>query len=130
MTPILFYDGHCGLCNSTVRWCLAHDRARVLRFAPLQGVTYAALRIPDKPTGLDTVVLWDEAGLHRSSDAVLRTLGHLGRGWVLVGRLGRLIPRPLREAGYRTVARHRRGWFGRPESLGVPKALDGSRLLP
>ena len=34
---ILFYDGHCGLCHSAVKFVLKHDRRALFRFAPLQG---------------------------------------------------------------------------------------------
>ncbi len=38
-SPVLFFDGECGLCNRVVRRLLALDRRGTLRFAPLQGPT-------------------------------------------------------------------------------------------
>jgi len=128
--PILFYDGDCGLCDGSVRWCLRHDRDRVLRFAPLQGSTYAALTLPDRPSALETLVLVDAAGLHLRSDAVLRALGHIGGGWGAVAGVGRLVPRPIRDACYRFVARHRRRWFGGADQCRLPTILERSQLLP
>ena len=42
---LVLFDGVCGFCDLTVQWLLQHDRASVLRFAPLQGPTAAALRL-------------------------------------------------------------------------------------
>lgn len=39
-SPILFYDGACGLCSRAVRQCIAWERKESgLRFASLQGET-------------------------------------------------------------------------------------------
>ncbi len=40
---MVFYDAVCGLCDRSVQFLLAHDRERVLHFAPLQGPTAAAV---------------------------------------------------------------------------------------
>ena len=128
--PVLFYDGECGLCDRSVRWCLRHDRRRRLRFAPLQGATYAAIATPGKPVLLESLVLSNSSGLHLRSDAVLLLLREVGGGWALLGTLGRVIPRALREASYRVVARHRRRWFGGAEKCRIPAVLDRSRFLP
>lgn len=128
--PILFYDGACGLCDAMVRWCLRHDRHGQLRFAPLQGSTYRAVGDSGKPAALETLVLLDGDGLHVRSNAVLRVLGHLGGGWRLLGALGQVVPRPIRDVLYRVIARHRRRWFGGVEQCRLPDATERARLLP
>jgi predicted DCC family thiol-disulfide oxidoreductase YuxK len=128
--PILFYDGQCGLCARSVRWCLRHERRGSLRFAPLQGSTYAALARPDRLRELESMVLLDADGLHLQSEAALRLLELAGGGWSCLARIGRALPRPLREGAYRWVARHRRAWFGTAESCPLPGARDSQRFLP
>jgi predicted DCC family thiol-disulfide oxidoreductase YuxK len=127
--PILFYDGDCGLCARSVQWCLDHDRRARLFFAPLQGPTYAALAIADKPTALDTVVLFDEGRLHVQSDAVLRLLRHVGGGWSVLAALGRIVPRFLRDAVYRFIARRRHAWFGAADRCRLPTPNESGRFL-
>ena len=127
--PIVFYDGECGLCARSVRWALEHDRRGRLRFAPLQGTTYSALEAPGKPNGLRSVVLWDDRGLHRESEAALRILGYAGAGWRLLGVLGRLVPRPLRDGAYRLVAKHRMA-LAPGETCGLPAPELRERFLP
>ncbi|MCP4012732.1 MAG: DUF393 domain-containing protein [Phycisphaeraceae bacterium] len=125
----LFFDGECGLCHRAVAWFLRHDRRETLRFAPLQGDTYAGLDRP-RPTDVSTMVLLDDRGLWTESDAVLAALAALGGGWGLIARLGRVIPRSLRNAVYRYVARHRIGWFGPADACRLPGDGAEDRFLP
>ncbi len=128
-TPILFYDGECGLCARSVQWCLDHDRRGELRFAPLQGKTYAALNFADKPADLGTVVLLDGRRLFVRSDAVIGILRQVGGAWPVLAFLGRLVPRFLRDAGYRFIARRRHAWFGSAERCRLPSAGESARFL-
>jgi len=128
--PILYYDGDCGLCARTVQWCLHHDRREVLRFAPLQGQTYASLMAQDKPTGLDTMVLSDEEGLHVRSRAALRMLRHIGGPWRLLGIVGSVVPRFIGDALYDAIARRRLAWFGRADACSLAGPQARSRFLP
>lgn len=127
--PILFYDGECGLCARTVQWALAHDRRERLRFAPLQGATFAALPVAWKPTDLSTAVLLDADGLHVESAAILRLFVHLGGPWALLGRLGRLVPDFVRDPAYRFVARRRHALGRTGDHCRLPAAADRRRFL-
>ena len=126
---IVFFDGVCGLCNATVDLLLRADRHHRLLFAPLQGETaHARLGLPaDAP--LDTLVLLDAHGRHDRSSAVLRIAHHLGGPWrVLV--VFRLVPRPVRDAVYRFIARHRYAWFGQRAACRLPTPAERDRFLP
>lgn len=129
LEPILFYDGECGMCARSVQWSLKRDRKGVLRYAPLQGETYARLAAPGKPRELQTVVLFDAQGLHLESAAVLGILAHLGGGWAWLAALGRLVPRFVRDAAYRYVARHRIAWFGTADRCALPAPAMRERFL-
>ena len=37
--PVIFFDGVCNLCNSSVRFFIRRDPRKNLRFAPLQSAT-------------------------------------------------------------------------------------------
>jgi predicted DCC family thiol-disulfide oxidoreductase YuxK len=128
--PIIFYDGSCGLCHRCVRFVLRHDRRGVFAFAPLQGVTFEALRAHLPEHNPDTIVLLDELGLHLRSTAVLRILRRLGPGWAALALLGTLIPRPLRDWIYNRIAHIRYRTFGRVDSCILPSPRDRRRFLP
>lgn len=128
--PILFYDGECGLCARSVQWCLKRDRRGLVRYAALQGATFAALNVAHKPVDLDSVLLWESGRLLERSDAVLGLLRHIGGIWPFMGVLGRLVPRALRDALYRFIARHRLAWFGDASACRLPRAGEHERFLP
>jgi predicted DCC family thiol-disulfide oxidoreductase YuxK len=117
---MLFYDGHCALCHSTVQFVLKRDRSGgAFRFAPLQGTTFQSRvasaersRLPDS-----MVVLTSEGTLLARSDALVHILGRLGGGWEFWGRAIGTIPRPVRNLGYDFVARIRYRVFGKRQDL-------------
>lgn len=131
--PLLLYDGLCALCNGTVRFILARERRRDLRFAPLQGAH--AREVLDRhpaAAGADSVV-WVEwmGGQERvltRSDAALRIAAYLGGPWRML--LGfRVVPRFLRDAVYDLIARYRYRVFGRYPECPVPEASVRARFL-
>jgi predicted DCC family thiol-disulfide oxidoreductase YuxK len=112
--PVLLYDGTCGLCAGSVQFVLRHDPNGSLHFAALQsGFGQAVLARHAELRGVDSM-LWVDPGypagsterVHVLSDAVLRACEYLGGWWGLL-RVGRAVPRVLRDSLYRTVARHR-----------------------
>lgn len=128
---IVFFDGVCSLCNATVDFLLRHDRDGRLRFASLQGETAARLLPTAVRRELRTLVLLTETGeQYIRSAAAVRILWRLGGGWRLAAAALWLIPRPLRDLGYRLVAALRYRLFGRRETCRVPTEADAARLLP
>lgn len=127
---IVFYDGDCGLCQSSVQWLLRVDRSRRLRFAPLAGLTAAAFLEP-RWRQLDSLVYLKrdqpQDPLDRSG-AVGAILQDVGRGWQVLGAL-RWVPKPWRDGVYGFIARRRHRW-GRPASCRLPSADERSRFLP
>ena len=127
--PIVFFDGVCGLCNSSVNTLLRIDLHARLKFAPLQGETARALLSEDQ-RDLNSLVLMDHAGVWRSSTAVVRILGHLGGLWPVPAAALWLIPKPIRNWGYGFIARHRYRWFGQTEACRMPRPGEAARFLP
>ena len=127
--PILFFDGVCGLCNHSVDFVLRHDRRGTIRFAPLQGQTAAKL-LPEADTrNLNSVVFQARGLTHRQSTAIVSLLGEMGGVWSLLGVLLWLGPSPLRNLGYRIVAKVRYRMFGQKETCRMPKPQERARFL-
>lgn len=128
-SPVIFFDGVCGLCNHFVNFILAHDLKGLFLLAPLQGMT-AGERL-DIPVGesLNSVVLWDGDSIYRKSAAVVRILWELGGFWRILGGLLWLIPRPFRDAGYALVAMLRYRLFGKKEVCRMPTPEERERFL-
>lgn len=115
---LVFYDGSCGLCHHAVKYCVRRDRdgSRFL-YAPLFGPTFNE-RVPAErqealPDSL--VVLTPEGELLVESDATAHLLGRIGGFDRFLGATLRIIPRFIRDGGYRFIARIRRKIFKTPE---------------
>ena len=133
--PLLVYDGECAFCSRSVQFILRNDRRRrSLRFAARDGVAGRAVRI--RHPGLADVesMLWVESRDGREetyirADAVLAVADYLGGGWQLLGRMGRLVPRFLRDAAYGVIARVRKRLAGRATACIVFAPDEQARAL-
>lgn len=134
-SPILLYDGVCGLCNRLVRFILRHDRADIFRFASLQSPFAAAIlkrhRIPADMNTVYVVLSYQEPieQLLPRSDAVTSVLKHLGRRWAFAANVWNLLPRRIRHGAYDLVARHRYRIFGKYDTCPLPEPTDRDKFL-
>jgi predicted DCC family thiol-disulfide oxidoreductase YuxK len=128
--PVIFFDGVCGLCNRSVDFVMSRDRRRQFRFAPLQGETAREWLNIGPSDDYSSMVLVDNTGTYRQSDAVARVLRRLGGLWTVCGWLLFVVPRPLRNWGYALVARNRYRWFGKKESCRLPTPDQRALFLP
>ncbi len=142
---LVIYDGHCGLCNRTVRWLLARDRHDRLRFAPSLSPQVAPLLArhgftpdasPNDPSssGPGTILVVRNAGstseqvLIRSS-AVVAALAALPGPWPAAVLALRIIPRPLRDLVYHLIARGRYRIWGRLAACPLPTPDQQAHFL-
>lgn len=128
--PILFYDGHCGVCTRSVQWLFKRDRRGELQFASLQGITYASLEIADKPKDVSTAVLLQDGVLLTQSTAVLRALVSIGGLWSFIGSVLLIVPRAVRDPIYRAVALRRTKLLPASDSCPMPTESQRRRMLP
>jgi predicted DCC family thiol-disulfide oxidoreductase YuxK len=135
LSPIILYDGVCGLCSRLCQFVLARDSAGRFRFATLQGAVAAEIldRHGRDPRDLDTLYLVLAPGqpgerLLRKSDAALWIVRQLGGPWRLSGAL-RIVPRAIRDLGYDLVARTRYRLFGRFDTCQLPDPRHRARFL-
>ncbi len=137
-SPILFFDGECGFCDRAVRFAMSRDVHGRLHAATLTGETaqralqpFAAMLV-----GIDSTVLYlpadgsHPASVQLHSDAALSVLRLLGGGWSLLGMVGALVPRALRDTAYKAFARRRFQLFGRVEACQLWPPEWRSRILP
>ena len=129
--PILFFDGHCNLCNGLVDWLMRRSEGSSLLFASLQGDTARSRLGQVVLAGIDpdTVIYLRHGHQLLRSDAILAVIADLGGVWKLA-RCLTLIPRPIRNGVYGWVARNRFRLFGRKDTCRVPTPAERDRLLP
>ena len=128
--PIVLFDGVCNLCNGSVQFILRHDPAARFRFASLQSPVGQDLqaRFGMDPGRLDSVILVEGDRWYKESDAALRIARGMSGAWKALAAF-RVIPRPIRDAAYRLIARNRYRWFGKQETCWLPTPELRGRFL-
>ncbi len=117
---IVLFDGVCQLCQWSVQFIIAHDPDAKFRFGSLQ----------DHPQhGGDSIVLLAGDKVYHESTAALHVAKHLSGAWKLL-YVFIIVPRPLRDAVYRYIARNRYKWFGKHDSCPIPTPQLRARLIP
>ena len=137
---LVIFDGQCGLCNRSVRWFMRRDRLDRLRFVASDSLLVADLLAR---RGLDPIIATGNSGtilvaesigapaeqLLVRSNAVLAILRQLPSLWPSVAACLRLIPRPIRDVGYRLIARWRYRIWGHLDTCPIPTAEERARFL-
>lgn len=134
-SPLLLFDGECGLCQALMRFVLRRDRNGRIKVAALQGVTgQALLRRAGLPTeDFDSLVFFPEVAGNEvllRTDGVAAVLRELPGGWKTVGRILGALPPGFRDGGYRIIAKSRRKMFGEPRPDGLSDPAWADRVLP
>jgi len=121
---ILFFDGHCHVCQFSVQFILKNERDKSFLFAPLQGK--AAVDLPsDLP---DSLIVKKGDQILMRSEAVMEILKHCKSPWRWF-RIFRIIPKGLLNWIYDFIARNRHKWFGKSESCMMPDPDWKDRFL-
>jgi predicted DCC family thiol-disulfide oxidoreductase YuxK len=121
--PVVFFDGVCNLCNASVNVIIDRDPEGLFQFAALQS-DVAAVRL--QPFGFkapagdpEGIILVEDGRMYHDSTAALRIARHL-KGPAKLLAVFLIVPRPIRDAVYRFIARHRYRWFGRTDACRMP----------
>lgn len=112
--PVFIFDGHCVLCSGGAAFIMRHDPEGKVRFlsaqSPLGSAIYAHYGLP-----LDaSYILIAEDGTHTKTDGFFKLADILG-GWFKLGKIFKIIPRPIRDWFYKHLARNRYSIFGQSE---------------
>lgn len=128
---IVLIDGVCHFCQGAVRFIVKRDPEGRFNFASLQselggelagGVGFEASSEPN------TLVLIEDGKRYVRSTAALRIARRLRFPWPLLYALI-IVPRPLRDAVYRWIARNRYRWFGKDDTCPIPPPGVRRRFL-
>lgn len=133
-TPVLLYDGVCGVCNRAVQTVLRFDPHGSLRFAALDSVFAKAIieRHPEIQD-VDSMVFVDDPGQPTErvavrSSAVQRVANYLGGPWKLLAAL-RVLPTRFRDWLYDRLAAVRYRIFGKYDTCPLPPPEVRARFI-
>ena len=118
--PVILFDGFCNLCNGTVDFLIKTDRKNQFVFISIQSEKGKLLiQKYQIPKETDSVIVIKENKSYFESDGVIEIAGMLNYPWKL-GVIGRYIPKKIRDALYRLIARNRYRWFGKRKECRMP----------
>ena len=104
---IVFYDGDCGFCNSSVQFILNH-RKREIYFAPLQAdIAKNVMGDRGIEIKMNTLYYLENDVLYSKSTAALRIAKHLKGGFPMIYWVGIIFPNQFRNWVYDQVAKRR-----------------------
>lgn len=104
---IVFYDGECGFCNTSVQFVLNHRR-RPIYFVPLQSdLAEEILEARDIEIEMNTLYYLEKGELFERSTGALRIARHLKGGYPLLYYIGIIFPRIIRDWVYDQIAKRR-----------------------
>ena len=127
---VILLDGVCNMCNASVNYVIDHDPLGRFRFASLQSEIGTALAAEHgiDANQLSSMVLIEDGRAYLRSTAALRVCRRLSGVvkllWPLI-----IVPRPLRDLGYRLIAKNRYQLFGKREACRLPTQADRERFL-
>ena len=128
-TTVIF-DGHCNLCNGSVKFIIRHDPRKRFHFASLQSAVGRQIveQFGGSPNDSDTIRLLEDGRLYDRSSATLRIVRGLSFPLPLLA-VFLVVPAPVRDFVYRWVAANRYRWFGKTDACMMPSADIRSRFL-
>ncbi len=127
---LVLFDGVCNLCNTSVRFLLAYNRKKNLRFSPLQSVKakelLKSLNWDDRTMDSLIFIEYDQAFI--KSQAAFKISKHLTYPWKAIYHF-RHFPKGFCDWLYDIMAQNRYSWFGKQQSCMMPKEEWKDRFL-
>jgi predicted DCC family thiol-disulfide oxidoreductase YuxK len=119
---VLVFDGFCHLCSGWARFMARHPVTPPFRLVAMQSDEGRKLLVahcidPEDPS---TFLVIDAGQVRRESDGAIHVVTVLGGAWRCFA-IARVVPRGLRDALYRLLARNRYRWFGRRQVCYLPE---------
>lgn len=130
---IIFFDGYCILCNSTIDFLLKSDEKKRFLFSSLQSKTASTVfsnlgYSTEEMSELDSLVYVRNQQIKIRSDAILSIFFDLG-GIYRMSAIFYLTPKFFRDVIYDQIASRRYKWFGKRSICRVPNAEEENRIL-
>lgn len=126
---IIFFDGVCNLCNSSVDFIVRHEISKAFFFSSLQSeFAKEFFKLKNKDLSYESIILFESDNFHIKSDAALRISRFLKWPWKGL-KWGVFLPRILRDKVYELIAKNRYRWFGQKETCRFPTNEELSYFL-
>ncbi len=127
---IIFFDGVCNLCNSSIDFIIRHDSKDKFLVGALQdSLSKEILSDFDvDPNYLDSLVLLEENQIYYRSTAALKIAKQLSGITSLLYPFI-FIPKLIRDPIYDWIGKNRYRWFGKKSTCRLPTPEEKAKFL-
>ncbi len=128
--PIIFFDGICNLCNSSVQFIIKRDTNNLFLFSSLQSDAAKDILLQYKLENYDlsSIILLEDGVMYQKSTAILKIARKL-TGISKYFYVFKITPTFIRDGIYTFIAKNRYKWFGKRASCMLPTTALKSRFL-
>ena len=124
---LILYDGVCVLCMRSVKFISKRDSGNRFIFANLDSVDSGDWNMNNKGEWKSIIVIAD-GRIFLYSDAIIRIVREFGYPWKLFSIL-RWVPKFIRDAGYRFIAKIRYRVFGQLDKCWIPPENEKEKFI-
>lgn len=121
---IVFFDGHCGLCNKSVDFLMNHDTTRKFKYSPLQSELFRTLKNKDLSENVDSLYVYDGKDFYIKTRGWMILAKELGGVWKALALIANILPDKILDFFYDQIAKHRYKIFGRRDQCRMPTAEE------
>ena len=128
--PVVFFDGFCNLCSSSVLFILKFERKNSgLKFISLQSEKlkslYPELEVKEPP---ESLIYYEKGIFYFKSDAALKIATKLRTPLRFLSKFS-FVPRFIRDPVYMFIAENRYKLFGKKDQCFVPSQEIRERFI-
>ncbi len=127
---LIIYDGHCVICNASVRIISSKDKTDSIKFTHTETAFGSELsgKLPLNINPDASVVFMEAGKVHSLSDAAIEIAKYLKFPYNLL-RFFKILPKGFRDKLYRLVANNRYRIFKRREQCILPGPKLRSKIV-
>lgn len=127
---IIFFDGVCNLCNTSIDFVIQRDKKDHFLVGALQDETSKRIleRFEVDKNYLDSIVLLESDQIYYKSTAALKIAKNLSGLWPLLHSLV-ILPESFRDFIYDWIGKNRYKWFGKKSTCRLPTKEEQQKFL-
>lgn len=126
---IIFFDGICTLCNSSIDFFVKNAKDKSFYIASLQGETAQKTLFKNGEQDIpDSIILYTQNKIYYKSSAVLRISKYL-KFPLNILPVFFIIPKFIRDWVYDYIAKNRYKWFGQKNTCRIPNENEKDFFL-
>ena len=127
---LVLFDGHCHLCDASVKFILKNDIHQIFKFASLQSETGKKIIEKyqiDLSLG-ESIIYLKKEKVYTKSSAALWIANEIKFPATLISGLI-IFPPIIRDFTYDFIAKNRYKWFGKSETCLLPDSKQRNRFI-